>query len=125
MRCGAAEWGWQSGGDGVCGRVQLDADKLLTFIRGQIDDELTSVPGIGPKGAEKLKENGILTTTALVGRFLICKTAADMTAQDLADAFYDYLRNIGIDAHRATVVRCIGGKANAMIPGIFREGDLA
>jgi Holliday junction resolvasome RuvABC DNA-binding subunit len=106
-------------------RAQLDADKLLTFIRGQIDDDLTSVPGVGPKGAEKLRENGIKTTTALVGRFLVCKTAAAMSAQDLADAFYEYLREIGIDSHRASVVRCIGGKANAMIPGIFREGDLA
>jgi predicted flap endonuclease-1-like 5' DNA nuclease len=42
------------------------------FQKNMINNNLRTVPGIGPMGERHLKEQGISTTEQLVGRFFLC-----------------------------------------------------
>ena len=48
-------------------------DTLGDFVRGAIEEALTSVPGIGPATETKLREEGITSTFQLIGKFLSMK----------------------------------------------------
>lgn len=39
------------------------------------------------------------------------------------NAFYEWLAEIGISAHRNTVVKAVAEKANTWVPGIYNETD--
>jgi predicted flap endonuclease-1-like 5' DNA nuclease len=48
----------------------VKADTLANFMASQLEEDLETVPGVGPKAKEKLEEGGIPTTHALIGLFL-------------------------------------------------------
>lgn len=66
-------------------RSRVSDDTMMDFVRGQITGDLTEVPGIGPKSAEKLGEgddsDAVTNTYQLFGKvrvrgemavFLLC-----------------------------------------------------
>jgi len=91
---------------------------LANFIMAPVEDDLTTVPGIGPITAGKLRDAGVHSTTQLIGCFLTYKHPA-LSVQEHCDAFYTFLRKAGISSSAASITLCVAEKANAMIPGIF------
>jgi hypothetical protein len=43
--------------------------------------------------------------------------------QEHVNAFYAWLAEIGISAHRNTIVKAVAEKANTWIPGTYNETD--
>ena len=48
-------------------------ETLVRFLNHELDYNLTSVPGIGPKAKEILTQNGVTNTFQLVAKFLSFK----------------------------------------------------
>lgn len=96
---------------------------LLTRIFLQIQQEIGSVPGIGPAAAKKLAEGTeddapVETTYQLIGKFLSLR-GAGMTSKEHCDAMWFWLQAKGVASHRAGIVHCIAEKTNLMMPGIY------
>jgi len=68
---------------------QVSADSLAKFLEDEIDEEITSVPGIGPAAAKSLKagDDGVATTYQLFGRFLTLKSKG-ANSQEHCDAMW-------------------------------------
>ena len=47
-----------------------------------------------------------------------------MKTADHCDAMWFWLKDCGVNSHRAGIVRCLGEKVNTMIPGIYNEREL-
>ena len=99
-------------------RSQATDDALAAFLSAEVVDDLTIVPGVGPKAAEALRNAGVETTAALLGTFLACKKERmDVTAH--CGAFWAWLTKAGINVHRATIVHCVAEKVALYIPECY------
>ena len=98
-------------------KSKVSAQSLSRFLTDKVNEDLRSVPGIGPAAAAHLGENGIETTYQLLGKFLTLK-GKDMTPKEHMDAFWYYLQAKGIDSHRSGIVHSIAQKVELMMPGI-------
>lgn len=65
----------------------------------QVDADLKTVPGVGPKAKELLEAAGVENTYQLIGKFLTLK-GSKLTTQQHCDAFYEWIVEVGIRAHR-------------------------
>lgn len=84
---------------------RLRADTLQDFLRAPLTGALREVPGVGADTERKLTAVNVVTTQQLLGIYL---------QQTDCNAFYKWLQNVGVNAHRNTVVRCIAEKAALM-----------
>lgn len=106
-------------------KSQVSAEALAKFLKDEISEDITSVPGIGPAGKKLLAtaaadDPAIETTYQLVGKFLMLRKQ-DMTSKEHCDAMYDWLCAKGIKTHRSGIIVAIAEKANTMIPGIYEQ----
>jgi hypothetical protein len=99
-------------------KSKINEDKLQEFVSSPIDENLETVPGIGPVAIEKLTKNEVTNTFQLIGVFLICKSRS-FTVQQHMDTFWTWLEEAGISSHRATIVHAIASKMDTLIPGIY------
>jgi hypothetical protein len=102
---------------------QVKADTLAQWIGSPLTENIKQVPGIGDAGVEALAKEGITTPYQLLGKYLMLRDKG-MTTQEHCDAFYAWLKDIGISSYRAGVVRAMAEKANSMMPGLFNEAEL-
>ena len=100
------------------GKSQVSDSSLAQFLENEINSDLISVPGIGPKSAEKLNTNGISTTYQLIGTFLTLKQLED-TSQDHCDRMWHWLQSCGIDTYRSGIVQCLVEKCEIMMPSLY------
>lgn len=101
-------------------KSRVSEDKLAEFLSSPLDEDLTSVPGIGPAAVEKLAADEVRSTYQLIGTFL-CLRDPGMTSKEHCDAMWFYLEDIGINAYRSGIVQCIAEKCNIMIPGLYHS----
>jgi recombinational DNA repair protein RecR len=52
------------------------------FTQGDLEVELTSIPGVGPKSAVKLQAAGVKSTMNLLGKFLTILDAEATTKEN-------------------------------------------
>lgn len=104
------------------GRSRISADTLATFLSSPIEDNLESVPGIGPATIKKLNDDGINTTFQLIGLFLSLR-GENMTQEEHCNALWYYLQELGINGPRSGIVQAIAERTNIMIPGIYYTSD--
>jgi hypothetical protein len=82
-----------------------------------------AVPGIGRAGIAKLasEEGGSVNNSyQLIGKYLSLR-GTGMGTKEHCDAFWFWLRDKGLHAHRTDIVLSIAEKVNTMIPGIYDE----
>ncbi len=101
------------------------SEQMRKFLMAPISDDLTAVPGIGGVSAEALREAGISTTFALLGKFLTFK-APNMGTVQHVEIFWLWLNDVLQDTkvsvrHKAAAVRAIALKAETMLPGLYNE----
>mmetsp|Transcript_17940 Transcript_17940/g.18009 ORF Transcript_17940/g.18009 Transcript_17940/m.18009 type:complete len:116 (+) Transcript_17940:126-473(+) len=102
-------------------RSSVGNDKLSEFMQAPITGDLLEVPGIGPSAKEKLIENGVTTTFALFGKFLMLKDEGVQSVEH-CDRFWYWIKDTGINSHRAGIVRAVAEKLDTMFPGIYDGG---
>ena len=106
-------------------RSKVGAEALAIFLANEVNEDLTTVPGIGPAAASKLAEDvegdqSITTTHQLIGKFLTLKSKG-ISQKEHCDAMWFWLQGRKIDAFRAGIVRSVAEKCNIMIPGVYEE----
>lgn len=110
-------------------RSNIAPSTLADFLKNDINEDITSVPGIGPAAAKSLAmvnpnlpgDYPVETTFQLIGKFLSLREKG-MKPADHANAMWIWLQNKGIIAYRSGIVLAIAEKVNTMIPGIYYEG---
>ena len=102
-------------------KSKINDDTLNEFLSAEIDDDLTSVPGIGLSTVYKLStktdEGDIIieTTKQLIGLYLtLC--APNLSADQQRDAFWWFLKFKGVNQSRNTIVHAISEKVNIIFP---------
>jgi hypothetical protein len=103
-------------------KSKVSAEALARFLTDAINENITSVPGIGPAAQQRLAtevagDSAVETTYQLIGKFLSLKSKG-MTPKDHMNAFWFYLQSRGIDSHRSGIVLSIAQKVDLMMPGI-------
>lgn len=94
-------------------------DTLGDFVRGAIEENLETVPGIGPATVAKLNNEGITSTFQLIAKFLSMKDEG-VESVEHCERFYQWLIHIGTPAgFRAGIVHSIAEKMNILMPGIY------
>ena len=79
----------------------------------------SEVPQLGPQGVAILKANGISTTHALFGKFLMLKEEG-VGCVELTDRFWFWLESIGYPAgFRSAIVHAVAAKLDMTIPGLY------
>lgn len=104
-------------------RSQVSDEALATFLKAEVEEDITTVPGVGPSAAGKLADNsegeaGVKTTYQLIGKFLSLRDP-DMASQTHCDAMFNWLKLKGVNAHRSGIVHAIAEKTDTMMPGIY------
>lgn len=104
----------------------MERFRTATMLTG----DLTEVPGIGPKAAEKLAEDGIKNTYHLLGHYMkLAEFEEDENGENKVDtyflnqAFWSFLKGVGISAHRSAIVKAISEKVAAAYPA-FHDANI-
>lgn len=104
----------------------ISDDTLISFLRAPITGDLNEVPGLGAKMIKQLAKGSdpIHNTYQLIGKYLSLKSNNHDDNQPIncvyhCNKFYTWLKQKGIDNHRATIVMAIGEKVNAMLPSTY------
>jgi hypothetical protein len=104
-------------------KSKVSQDKMADFLLADIDPDITSVPGIGPAAVRNLAESNITTTYQLIGQFLLLR-GDNMGTQAHCDAFWYWLQEQGINAHRSGIIETIAEKVETMMPGLYVKDEL-
>ncbi len=103
-------------------KSKVSEKKLAEFIMSDLREDLTLVPGIGPKTEEQLNDAGINTSFALVGKFLMCRKEGD-NKQATCDRFVQFLAELKIGGFRSGITTCILDKISTLMPALFEEDE--
>ena len=93
-------------------------DAISNFVGSPLSGDLAQVPGVGDSCISTLKRAGIENLYQLIAKYLSFKEDG-IECVEHHEAFYVWLKEIGVTAHRATITNSIGEKMNLVFPGIF------
>eukprot|EP00618_Florenciella_parvula_P003924 CAMPEP_0119484004 /NCGR_PEP_ID=MMETSP1344-20130328/11153_1 /TAXON_ID=236787 /ORGANISM="Florenciella parvula, Strain CCMP2471" /LENGTH=120 /DNA_ID=CAMNT_0007518535 /DNA_START=135 /DNA_END=497 /DNA_ORIENTATION=- len=99
--------------------LSSQSDVFTDFLRAKLEDDLESVPGIGPASKASLQAAGIETTHHLIGQFLLLR---DPDCQAHMDAFHIWLSEVGVTGgQKNNVIMAISQKVDVWIPGTWDD----
>jgi hypothetical protein len=90
---------------------------LSAFLGYDLDDNLMSVPSIGPANSVYLNMAGVFTTYQLIGKFLSFKDR--INRQEHLDKFYQWLLEIKCSARAHCIVYVISKKCELLFPDMY------
>ena len=99
-------------------KSQVSDNALAEFLENHIDNDLESVPGIGPGAVGLLKDAGITCTYQLIGQYLFLCTKENK-AKDHNDEMWYWLKEVGIRSHRSGIVMSLAEKCETVFPMLF------
>ena len=85
--------------------------------------DLQEIPYVGPKTAAALEAAGVATSFQLCAKFLSFKGPAT-SSQAVCDAFYGWLAESSINAHRGAITLCVAEKVSLAFPASFSRDEL-
>mmetsp|Transcript_14373 Transcript_14373/g.23788 ORF Transcript_14373/g.23788 Transcript_14373/m.23788 type:complete len:114 (-) Transcript_14373:193-534(-) len=103
-------------------RSTVQDDKLAEFVNLQLSGDLTEIPGIGPAAVKTLADQGVSTSFGLIGKYLMFKEEG-VECVEHCDRFYLWLKAIGINSNRGSIVHSIAERLDQQFPGIY-DGSL-
>ena len=104
-------------------KSKVSQTKMGEFLLADIEEDITSIPGIGQSSKALLKEVDIETSYQLFGQFLMLK-AEGSTTQEHCDAFWFWLKELGINSYRSGIIETIAEKLETFMPGIYVKEEL-
>ncbi len=110
-------------------RSMTSKSQLKEWLHSPIlSEDITKVPGVGPKNAQLLASVGptgetITTSYQLLGVFLYSR-AQGMNSVVHCNRFYQWLKSKGIYSRINDIVQACAEKVNTMFPGIY-DGECA
>lgn len=104
-------------------KSKISQTRMGEFLLSDIDEEITTIPGIGESSKALLKEVDIETSYQLFGQFLMLK-ASGSTTQEHCDAFWFWLKDVGINSYRSGIIETIAEKLETSMPGIYVRNEL-
>jgi len=104
-------------------RSTVTDETLVKFLRNDLQYDLETVPGIGPKAKEILNQHNVGNGFQLFAKFLNFKTTEGDDCINHCTQFYDFLTNIGIKANRHSITKSIGEKAAITFPSLYIESQ--
>ena len=100
-------------------KSQVSHNALAEFLQNPVDNnDLESVPGIGPGAVELLKDAGITCTYQLIGQYLFLCTKNNK-AKEHNDEMWYWLKQGGIRSHRSGIVMSLAEKCETVFPMLF------
>jgi hypothetical protein len=101
-------------------------EALRQFVSATLEPNILSIPGIGHKNAQHLREDNfgnyhlrsISNSYELMGKFLSMK-AEGVGCVDHCQKFYDYLLEKGVLHNTDDIVQAVAAKADSFISGIY------
>jgi len=68
----------------------------------------------------KFAEHGIHTTHQLLGKFLSLR-GPGITMKEHIDAFYEFLREVGLGSYMSSITKAVAEKVNTWIPSTYDD----
>ena len=101
-------------------KSMVSDNTLADFIDNDVQEDITTVPGIGSAAQAQLAsgEEPTATTYQLIGKFLSFR-GTNVSSIEQCDALWYWLQAKGVASHRSTIVHAIGEKVNTMMPGTY------
>lgn len=101
-------------------KSSLKAETLAGFVDEEWTQDLDSIPGIGEKTIEILKEADVYTTPQLVAVYL-AMFDGERDLQSINDSFYEYLqeKKIGRGANKTNIIHALTEKLSIVFPKWF------
>ena len=95
----------------------INEETALDWIPKPLTFDLQDIPGIGPAAEKALRQNGVDNPMALLGQFLMLRREG-MGAKDHCNAMARYLKDVGINSHRADIIYCCSEKLAILFPAM-------
>lgn len=100
-------------------RSKINEDALGKWLKAPMTGDLLQVPQIGPAIKQTLINNGIGSSYALIGKYLLLQEE-DTQPAELAQRFFLWLDSIDVHAgSRSSIVQAIAEKVNVKFPGLY------
>lgn len=100
-------------------------ETLVKFLRGDVQFDLETVPGIGPKAKEALAEKGVKNTFQLIALFLNFKENEGDDCVAHCTKFFDFLNDAGIKGNRHSITKSIAEKVAIFLPNLYVESQFS
>jgi hypothetical protein len=99
--------------------INLSQAIIEEFTHGDLECDLSLIPGVGPRNTEIFNENGIRNAFNLIGKFLIMFNE-ELTTQKNCDAFCQWLVDLGVSgAYINSITRLVVEKVYVLMPGML------
>jgi|Dee2metaT_26_FD_contig_21_3209608_length_449_multi_13_in_0_out_0_1 hypothetical protein len=101
-------------------RSGIKEDRLTEWLAMPItpDLDLQKIPGIGPAAVTKLAEANVHCPMQLLGKFMQFK-GPDVDTQEVCDTMWYWLKDVGINSNRTSIVEACATKVNLWCPGTY------
>ncbi len=105
-------------------KSHISQDAMSAWLKGGLEKDLLTIPGVGPVAKQRLKAESIHTTHALLGLYLYLGHNQEGEKGSHNDEFYIYLKTIlhqfqekggaGINIH--SIVKSLSEKVDVLLP---------
>ena len=99
-------------------KSRVKDEKLAEFLTNDLGEDLTCVPGVGPKTVQLLNDDGIETSFQLLAKFMSFRSKG-ATEDAVCEAMYQYLAGLGVSGYRSGITTCLHEKASVILPEFF------
>ena len=96
---------------------------LVKFLRGDLEYNLETIPGIGPKAKERFAENGIHNSFQLLAKFLSMKQTDGDDCVAHCTQFYNWLGEIKLNTNRHSITKSVAEKLSISFPNLYQESQ--
>ena len=104
-------------------RSTVTDETLVRFLQTEVEFNLCSVPGIGPKAKEVLSEKGVKNTFQLIAQFMRMKNEDGNDCVQHCTAFFNWLQEVGVKSNRHNITKSIAEKVSISFPSLYVESQ--
>ena len=106
-------------------RSTVTDETLVKFLRSDLEFDIETVPGIGPKAKEALAAKGVNNTFQLIAVFLKFKEEQGEDCVAHCTKFFNFLDEAGVKGNRHSVTKSIAEKVAIFLPNLYVEAQFA
>jgi hypothetical protein len=104
-------------------RSTVTDETLVEFLQADMQYDLETVPGIGPKAKEILQQKHIMNSFQLLAIFLNLKEDEGDDTVAHCTKFYQFLKDAGVKGNRHSIVKSVAEKVAIFLPSLYIENQ--